>query len=83
MLLDIISPSGIICHKEIDKVFFPGEVGAFEVLSNHAPLISNLLNGKIIYFEKEKQFEVGIIGGFVKIKDNHIEACVEVEKNDK
>ena len=55
MYLTITSPSGILCRTTVDKVSLPGTVGAFTVLPGHAPLISQLKEGKIIYAKEGEE----------------------------
>ena len=45
--LKIISPERIIFTGEVDNVVVPGTLGEFEILSNHAPIISSLEKGTI------------------------------------
>jgi F-type H+-transporting ATPase subunit epsilon len=48
------------------------------VLPMHAPLISSLTIGKVIYTMQGEQKEMHIQGGFVEVKNNVISVCVEV-----
>ena len=47
--LVIVSPSGELSRTTAAKVSFPGEAGAFTVLPGHAPLVSGLAAGEIVY----------------------------------
>ena len=47
--LVIVSPSGVVSRTAVEKVSFPGEMGAFTVLQDHAPLVSGLVRGEIVY----------------------------------
>ena len=42
MQLIIVAPRGVLCHTAVEKVSFPGALGAFTVLPGHAPLIAQL-----------------------------------------
>lgn len=77
MLLKIISPVAELLSKEVDSVELPGEVSRFEVLNNHAPLISSLVKGSIIYKVNGQEESVSINSGFVEISKNTITVCVE------
>lgn len=57
---------------------FPGTKGRFEVLLDHAPLISSLEKGVIAYRNGEGTDKVAISSGFVEVNDNHVVACVEL-----
>lgn len=62
----------------VDAVFLPGGLGEFEVLCGHAPIISSLTAGRIRYRVSGEEKSVTISSGFVIVKDDRIEACVEV-----
>ena len=47
MNLEIISSEGIVFQGEVTKVTFPGELGSFTVLEDHASLLSTLVPGII------------------------------------
>ena len=47
MQLEIITPEAEIFSGEAEAVQFPGLNGGFQVLSNHAPIISALSNGVV------------------------------------
>lgn len=45
--LKIISPERIVFTGEVTQVVVPGTLGEFEILDNHAPIISSLEKGKV------------------------------------
>lgn len=47
MHLDIITPEKTLFSGEIEIVKLPGTLGSFEVMINHAPIISTLMKGRI------------------------------------
>ena len=47
MLLEIISPEKTLFEAEVDSVSVPGSDGSFQMLNNHAPIVSTLANGLI------------------------------------
>jgi len=73
MHLEIITPEETIFKGEIRLIRVPGTQGSFEVLQNHAPLISTLEKGEIKIIEKndkESRFEIN--GGMIEVKDNKV-----------
>ena len=48
MHLEIISPEAKIYSGEVSSVSVPGEAGSFQILDNHAPIVSNLKKGSIM-----------------------------------
>ncbi|HNU77780.1 MAG: ATP synthase F1 subunit epsilon [Prolixibacteraceae bacterium] len=73
MLLEIISPDKIIYSGEVTLVQLPGTKSSFEILKNHAHIISTLKKGTIRLIETggtEKTFPVD--GGLVENENNKI-----------
>lgn len=73
MFLEIITPDVTIFQGEVKLIQLPGSTGSFEILDNHAPLISSLNAGKvkIIDSSNEKKF-FDIKGGVVEVLNNKI-----------
>jgi len=47
MLIEIVSPEKTIYTGDVSSVFLPGTEGFFQVLDNHAPIVSTLKKGTI------------------------------------
>lgn len=78
MFLEIITPSKKVFSGEVTLVKLPGTKGSFEVLENHAPIISTLEEGKIKIVEKNEQVSFyDIDGGVVEVKNNKIIVLAE------
>ena len=60
--LKIVSPSGVLFDNSVESVMVPGTLGPFEILNNHAPIISSLEPA----------------GGFVEVQKNEVRLCVEL-----
>jgi F-type H+-transporting ATPase subunit epsilon len=73
MHIEIITPDSTIYTGEVSLAQFPGKDGSFEILNQHAPLVSVLKKGKIKVVDQEKQtryFEVS--GGIIEVSENRI-----------
>ena len=78
MLLEILTPTGKSYSGEAVGVQLPGLTGSFEVLNNHAPLVSALKAGKLkILLEKNQQSYFDIESGFVEVLNNKVTVMVE------
>ncbi len=78
MYLEIITPDKKIFEGEVNLIKVPGSKGDFEILNNHAPIVSILEKGTIKVKDsnnKEHFFEVD--GGVVENKANKIIVLVE------
>ena len=49
MKLEIISADKILFKGDVQRVTLPGSLGIFTVLDHHAPLISTLTRGAVVY----------------------------------
>lgn len=78
--LKIVSPEKILYEGEAVSVKVPGVLGAMEILQNHAPLISALVEGKVSYTNAEGAEEFQVTGGFVEVLKNEVSICIELEK---
>ncbi len=80
MLLEITTPEKTLFKAEIGLVQMPGEMGSFEVLKNHAPLVANLRKGKIKIIDSLRNtIFIDISGGVVQVANNHILILAEGE----
>ena len=79
--LKIVSTERITFEGEVESVLVPGTLGQFEILTNHAPIISSLDKGKVVYSlpgGEKKSLE--ICGGFVEVQKNVVSLCVEINE---
>jgi F-type H+-transporting ATPase subunit epsilon len=73
MKIEIITPDKKIYDGDIKSVRVPGKKGSFQVLKDHAPIISTLDSGSVFIVEQdgaEKIFEIN--GGLIEVKANKI-----------
>ena len=48
MHLEIVSPEATLFSGEVESVIVPGTSGSFQMLNNHAPIVSTLKEGTVI-----------------------------------
>ena len=77
MFLEILSAEEKIFSGEVDSIIFPGSGGQFQILNNHAPIISSLTKGEIKYKENSKDISLAVNGGSVEVLDNKVSALIE------
>ncbi len=68
MTLEIISPEAVLLHAEVTSVTVPGVEGQFQMLNNHAPIVSLLQEG-LVKFEGNPTFSDHVKHLFTKDKD--------------
>lgn len=76
--LKIVSPERTVYDGSAESVFAPGTLGQFEILTDHAPIISTLEEGELSYKTTEGLQTVHILGGFISVKKNTVNVCVEI-----
>ena len=77
MKLEIISPEKTYYRGEVDSVTLPGALGPFQILKNHAPMISSLIKGQIIISIDGHLKDLSINDGFVEVSNNVITVCID------
>ena len=75
--LRIIAPDRLVYEGVVESVTLPGTKGSFAVLNRHAPIISSLEKGNIVYKDANGQSVVAVLSGFAEVKDNVLSICVE------
>ena len=64
MFLEIVTPEAILFSSEIDSVLVPGINGEFQMLNNHAPVVSVLKEGTIhIHVHSQEHLELNDLSG--------------------
>ena len=73
MHLDILTPDKALFSGEVTSVILPGSKGQFEILKQHAALVSSLVAGEVKIKTSDGKLEsIDITGGVVEILDDKI-----------
>ncbi|MBK9388811.1 MAG: ATP synthase F1 subunit epsilon [Bacteroidetes bacterium] len=73
MRIEIITPDKKVFEGDIKSVRVPGKKGSFQVLKDHAPIVSTLENGPVIMIDQDGNESVyEINGGVIEVKANKI-----------
>ena len=72
MFLEILTPESKVFEGNVVIATFPGADGSFQVMDNHAPLISLLKEGVVEYKSKEATNSLQITGGVVEVLKNKV-----------
>lgn len=76
--LIILTPEKTLLEKLVSKVSLPGTKGRFTILRNHAPVISSLEKGDIVFESEGTEYKIYITSGFTDVHDNTVTVCAEV-----
>jgi F-type H+-transporting ATPase subunit epsilon len=77
MKLEIITPEKNVFSGEVDVVTLPGVDGQFQILKDHAPMVSTLKTGDLIYTVGGKTETIVVDGGVVQILNNKVLVLAE------
>jgi len=87
MILEIVTPEATLLQSEVEVISVPGVNGEFQMLNNHAPIVSLLVNGTVKFkgdnITIEEQFEANftndkgeysldIKSGTIEMKENKV-----------
>ena len=73
----IVSPEKQLFEGEVKGVMVPGTKGRFEVYPHHAPIISSLEKGTVVYRTDQGEEKLEIARGFIEVSNNKVSLCVE------
>lgn len=80
--LKIVSPERIEFEGEVESVLVPGTLGQFEIFIDHAPIISSLEKGRVVYTLPDgAKNSLDITGGFVQVQKNVVSVCAELRES--
>ena len=91
MYLEIITPEQTLYKGDVESILFPGSHGDFQVLNNHAPIVSTLTKGKVKIIGKisieegvkdkfeytDKETILDIESGTVEMNNNQVTLLVD------
>lgn len=78
----VLTPNGTLFDGEVLSVQVPGVEGNFEMLHNHAPIVSSLGIGKVLIKSEDNSEQVyAVSGGFVEMNNNTMTLLAEVAED--
>ena len=72
MHLEILTPEKKVFEGDVTIATFPGADGSFQVMDNHAPLISLLKEGSVEYKGKDGANSLNVTVGVVEVLKNKV-----------
>jgi F-type H+-transporting ATPase subunit epsilon len=75
--VNLVTPKGVIAHTDTDSLQAPGELGEFELLPGHVPMLTALKPGVLTIGSKSKA-RYAVSTGYLRIDPaNAVEVLVE------
>ena len=73
----LLSPEKTLFDGEVESVTVPGTKAIFTIWARHAPIITTLEKGTIVYKTANEEKQLVIESGFAEVKNNIISICIE------
>jgi F-type H+-transporting ATPase subunit epsilon len=64
--VNLVTPKGVVAHTDTDSVQAPGELGEFELLPGHVPLLTALKAGVLTIGAKQRA-RYAVSSGYLRI----------------
>ncbi len=85
---ELVSPERLLRSGDVREVMVPGSEGDFVVMPQHAPMLTTLRPGVIIFKDEEDaEFKVFVRGGFAEVASDGLiilaETAIPMEELDK
>lgn len=77
MKVNIISPEKLVYQGEVTMLQLPGIDGLFQILKDHAAIISVLAKGKIRIVTKDEELFFPINSGVIECSNNNIQILIQ------
>ena len=71
MILEIVTPEATLLHTNVEIVTVPGINGEFQMLNNHAPIVSLLVEGNVKFKGAEVTIEEEFESKFIQDKGEY------------
>lgn len=86
MILEIVSPEARLFKGEVTSVSLPGVSGSFQILNNHAPIVSILKQGTVKIAATSFNINKDVENKFVKINNQNytleiVSGTIEMKDN--
>lgn len=71
MILEIVSPEALLFSGEVTSISLPGVDGSFQILNNHAPIVSILKQGTVKITAPSFDLDKEVADKFTKVNDQN------------
>ena len=72
LLLELTTPTRLVVSEEADEVVAPGSEGYFGVLPGHAPFLTTLGAGDLMYRHANREHHLAVSGGFAEVRNDRV-----------
>ncbi|MBI5281846.1 MAG: F0F1 ATP synthase subunit epsilon [Candidatus Solibacter usitatus] len=80
--LEVATPERMLLKEQVREVEVPGAGGALGILPGHAPLLSELGNGRLSYvLENGHRKWMAVCGGYVEVQSDRVRILADSAEN--
>ncbi|MPZ48518.1 MAG: F0F1 ATP synthase subunit epsilon [Dehalococcoidia bacterium] len=73
LLLQIITPERVVFSEDgVESVTLPGSEGELTILPSHAPLMTELAAGPLVFRKGGQEIDVAVASGFLEVRDDKV-----------
>ena len=69
LAVNLVTPRGVVAHQDADSVQAPGELGEFELLPGHVPMLTALKPGVLTIGSKARA-RYAVASGYLRVDPN-------------
>jgi F-type H+-transporting ATPase subunit epsilon len=78
LLLEVVTPEGLLLKEQVDEVIAPGDDGYFGVLPGHTPMLAGLGTGEISFRRGAAWSHITSFGGFSEVLPDKVSILAEI-----
>ena len=78
LLLEVVTPEGLLFKEQVDEVIAPGDDGYFGVLPGHTPMLAGLGTGEISFRRGAAWSHLASFGGFSEVLPDKVSILAEI-----
>lgn len=79
--LTVVTPAKKLVDRQVDEVVLPGKEGSFGVLPGHAPFLSALQVGEIMYRQGSESHYIAVAWGFSEVLQDKVSVLADIAEN--
>jgi F-type H+-transporting ATPase subunit epsilon len=81
LTVDILTPSRLLVHEQVDELNVPGEDGYLGILPGHTALLTNLGHGELMYRQGDRRYYLAVFGGYMEVRDDHVTVLADIAEH--
>jgi F-type H+-transporting ATPase subunit epsilon len=78
ILLEIVTPEGLLLREAVDELVAPGELGYFGVRPGHTPLLATLGMGELKYRRGSEWHRLTCFSGWCEVEPDRVSVLADI-----